>query len=51
MLIFFWLTCCKPQAELSGKLKVMEGTVAEEAVVKGPLVERSANEKTVVEET
>ena len=29
----------------------MEGTVAKEIVVKGPLVERSVNEKTVVEGT
>ena len=29
----------------------MEGTVPEEDVVKGPLVERSVNEKTVVQGT
>ena len=29
----------------------MEGTLVKETVVEGPLVDRSTNEKTVVEET
>ena len=43
MLIFLWLTYCKSEVELWGQLKLMKGTVAQETVVSGPLVERSAN--------
>ena len=43
LLISLWLTYCKAEAELWGQLKVMKGTVAQETVVSGPLVERSAN--------
>ena len=41
----------KSEVELSGQQKVMEGTVTGETVIEGPLVERSANEKTVLEGT
>ena len=49
MLIFFRLTYCKQEVELSSQKNVIKGEVAEETVVEGPLIERSANEKTVVE--
>ena len=45
---FLWLTYCKSEVQSSGQQKVIKGTIAEETVAAGPLVERSANEKTVV---
>ena len=48
LVIFLWLTYCKSEVEVSSQQKVMEGIIAEETTVEGPLVEGSADEKMVV---
>ena len=45
---FLWLTYCKLQVESSPRLKVMKGAVAAETAVERPLIERFANERTVI---
>ena len=42
---FLRLIYRKSEVELWGQIKVMEGKVAEETVVEGPIVERFTNEK------